>query len=71
MKVGITSKDKSVMDLSMLAYGKSGSGSLAFRRRERRDRGEQLKMLQVYVDRSGWWPRTSRSTNFRKQFRCP
>ena len=51
MKVGITSKDKSVMDLSMLAYwkirqrllGVSGVANVAIW-------GEQLKMLQVYVD---------------------
>ena len=51
MKVGITSKDKSVMDLSMLAYwkirqrllGVPGVANIAIW-------GEQLKMLQVQVD---------------------
>lgn len=51
MKVGITSKDKSVMDLSMLAYwtirqrllGVPGVANIAIW-------GEQLKMLQVMVD---------------------
>jgi len=51
MKVGITSKDKSVMDLSMLAYwkirqrllGVPGVANIAIW-------GEQLKMLQIYVD---------------------
>jgi CzcA family heavy metal efflux pump len=51
MKVGITSKDKSVMDLSMLAYwtirskllGVPGVANVAIW-------GEQLKMLQVEVD---------------------
>jgi CzcA family heavy metal efflux pump len=51
MKVGITSKDKSVMDLSMLAYwkirqrllGVPGVANIAIW-------GEQLKMLQVLVD---------------------
>ena len=51
MKVGITSRDKSVMDLSMLAYwnirqrllGVPGVANVAIW-------GEQLKMLQVYVD---------------------
>lgn len=51
MKVGITSKDKSVMDLSMLAYwtirqrllGVPGVANVAIW-------GEQLKMLQVMVD---------------------
>src|SRR3954471_6677496 len=51
MKVGITSRDKSVMDLSMLAYwtirqrllGVPGVANIAIW-------GEQLKMLQVMVD---------------------
>jgi CzcA family heavy metal efflux pump len=51
MKVGITSKDRSVMDLSMLAYwkirqrllGVPGVANIAIW-------GEQLKMLQVMVD---------------------
>ncbi len=51
MKIGITSKDKSVMDLSMLAYwrirqrllGVPGVANIAIW-------GEQLKMLQVMVD---------------------
>jgi CzcA family heavy metal efflux pump len=51
MKVGITSKDKSVMDLSMLSYwtirqrllGIPGVANIAIW-------GEQLKMLQVMVD---------------------
>ena len=51
MKIGITSKDKSVMDLSMLSYwtirqrllGVSGVANIAIW-------GEQLKMLQVMVD---------------------
>ena len=51
MKVGITSADKSVMDLSMLAYwtirqrllGVPGVANIAIW-------GEQLKMLQVMVD---------------------
>jgi CzcA family heavy metal efflux pump len=51
MKIGITSKDMSVMDLSMLAYwkirqrllGVPGVANLAIW-------GEQLKMLQVMVD---------------------
>jgi CzcA family heavy metal efflux pump len=51
MKIGITSKDKSVMDLSMLAYwtirqrllGVPGVANIAIW-------GEQLKMLQVLVD---------------------
>src|SRR5215470_6107819 len=51
MKVGITSKDKSLMDLSMLAYwkvrqrllGVPGVANVAIW-------GEQLKMLQVMVD---------------------
>jgi CzcA family heavy metal efflux pump len=51
MKVGITSRDKSVMDLSMLAYwtirqrllGVPGVANVAIW-------GEQLKMLQVMVD---------------------
>src|SRR3984893_4753780 len=51
MKVGITSKDKSVMDLSMLVYwtirqrllGVPGVANIAIW-------GEQLKMLQVMVD---------------------
>jgi CzcA family heavy metal efflux pump len=51
MKIGITSKDKSVMDLSMLAYwtirqrllGVPGVANVAIW-------GEQLKMLQVMVD---------------------
>lgn len=51
MKIGITSKDKSVMDLSMLAYwtirarllGVPGVANVAIW-------GEQLKMLQVVVD---------------------
>ncbi|KRQ89347.1 efflux RND transporter permease subunit [Bradyrhizobium valentinum] len=51
MKVGITSKDKSVMDLSMLSYwtirqrllGVPGVANVAIW-------GEQLKMLQVMVD---------------------
>jgi CzcA family heavy metal efflux pump len=51
MKVGITSKDKSVMDLSMLAYwtirqrllGVPGVANIAIW-------GEQLKMLQVMID---------------------
>src|SRR5437899_2205264 len=53
MKVGITSRDKSVMDLSMLAYwnirqrllGVPGVANIAIW-------GEQLKMLQVYVDQN-------------------
>jgi Cu/Ag efflux pump CusA len=51
MKIGITSNDKSVMDLSMLAYwimrqrllGVPGVANIAIW-------GEQLKMLQVMVD---------------------
>jgi CzcA family heavy metal efflux pump len=51
MKIGITSRDKSVMDLSMLAYwtirqrllGVPGVANVAIW-------GEQLKMLQVMVD---------------------
>ena len=51
MKIGITSKDRSMMDLSMLAYwkirsrllGVSGVANVAIW-------GEQLKMLQVQVD---------------------
>ena len=51
MKIGVTSKDKSVMDLSMLAYwtirarllGVPGVANVAIW-------GEQLKMLQVVVD---------------------
>ena len=51
MKIGITSADKSVMDLSMLAYwtirqrllGVPGVANIAIW-------GEQLKMLQVMVD---------------------
>ena len=51
MKIGITSTDKSVMDLSMLAYwtirqrllGVPGVANIAIW-------GEQLKMLQVMVD---------------------
>src|SRR5437868_3638662 len=51
MKIGITSKDKSVMDLSMLSYwtirqrllGVPGVANIAIW-------GEQLKMLQVMVD---------------------
>ena len=51
MKIGVTSKDKSVMDLSMLAYwtirarllGIPGVANVAIW-------GEQLKMLQVVVD---------------------
>ena len=51
MKIGVTSKDKSVMDLSMLAYwtirarllGVPGVANIAIW-------GEQLKMLQVVVD---------------------
>jgi CzcA family heavy metal efflux pump len=51
MKIGITSKDKSVMDLSMLAYwtirqrllGVPGVANVAIW-------GEQLKILQVMVD---------------------
>jgi len=51
MKIGITSQDKSVMDLSMLAYwkirqrllGVTGVANVAIW-------GEQLKMLQVMVD---------------------
>ena len=51
MKIGITSKDKSVMDLSMLSYwtirqrllGVPGVANVAIW-------GEQLKMLQVMVD---------------------
>lgn len=51
MKIGITSQDKSVMDLSMLAYwtirqrllGVPGVANVAIW-------GEQLKMLQVMVD---------------------
>jgi CzcA family heavy metal efflux pump len=51
MKIGVTSKDKSVMDLSMLAYwtirarllGVSGVANIAIW-------GEQLKMLQVVVN---------------------
>ncbi|MEO8117888.1 MAG: efflux RND transporter permease subunit [Rhodoferax sp.] len=51
MKIGITSKDRSVMDLSMLAYwtirarllGVPGVANVAIW-------GEQLKMLQVEVD---------------------
>src|SRR5215470_1294643 len=51
MKIGITSQDKSVMDLSMLAYwtirqrllGVPGVANIAIW-------GEQLKMLQVLVD---------------------
>src|SRR5262249_23166517 len=51
MKIGITSKDTSVMDLSMLAYwkirqrllGVPGVANIAIW-------GEQLKMLQVMVD---------------------
>jgi CzcA family heavy metal efflux pump len=51
MKIGITSKDKSVMDLSMLAYwtirarllGVHGVANIAIW-------GEQLKMLMVVVD---------------------
>src|SRR5262249_56860297 len=51
MKIGITSKDMSVMDLSMLAYwkirqrllGVPGVANIAIW-------GEQLKMLQVMVD---------------------
>src|SRR3981189_1723348 len=51
MKIGITSADKSVMDLSMLAYwtirqrllGVPGGANIAIW-------GEQLKMLQVMVD---------------------
>ena len=51
MKIGVTSKDKSVMDLSMLAYwtirarllGVPGVANIAIW-------GEQLKMLQVIVD---------------------
>ena len=51
MKIGITSKDRSVMDLSMLAYwkirsrllGVPGVANVAIW-------GEQLKMLQVQVD---------------------
>lgn len=51
MKIGITSQDKSVMDLSMLAYwtirqrllGVPGVANIAIW-------GEQLKMLQVMVD---------------------
>lgn len=51
MKVGITSKDKSVMDLSMLSYwtirqrllGVPGVANIAIW-------GEQLKMVQVMVD---------------------
>jgi CzcA family heavy metal efflux pump len=51
MKIGMTSKDKSVMDLSMLAYwtvkqrllGVPGVANVAIW-------GEQLKMLQVMVD---------------------
>jgi Cu/Ag efflux pump CusA len=51
MKIGITSRDKSVMDLSMLAYwtirqrllGVPGVANIAIW-------GEQLKMLQVMVD---------------------
>ena len=51
MKIGITSKDRSVMDLSMLAYwtirarllGVPGVANVAIW-------GEQLKMLQVRVD---------------------
>jgi CzcA family heavy metal efflux pump len=51
MKIGITSKDRSVMDLSMLAYwtirarllGVPGVANIAIW-------GEQLKMLQVRVD---------------------
>ena len=51
MNIGITSKDKSVMDLSMLAYwtirqrllGVPGVANIAIW-------GEQLKMLQVMVD---------------------
>src|SRR3981081_3490535 len=50
-KIGITSTDKSVMDLSMLAYwtirqrllGVPGVANIAIW-------GEQLKMLQVMVD---------------------
>jgi len=51
MKIGVTSKDRSVMDLSMLAYwtirarllGVPGVANIAIW-------GEQLKMLQVEVD---------------------
>src|SRR5258708_37307086 len=51
MKIGITSKDRSVMDLSMLAYwnirsrllGVPGVANVAIW-------GEQLKILQVLVD---------------------
>src|SRR5882724_4438048 len=51
MKIGVTSKDKSIMDLSMLAYwnirnkllGVSGVANVAIW-------GEQLKMLMVEVD---------------------
>ena len=51
MKIGVTSKDKSVMDLSMLAYwtirarllGVPGVANIAIW-------GEQLKMLQVVID---------------------
>ena len=51
MKIGITSKDRSIMDLSMLTYwkirerllGVSGVANVAIW-------GEQLKMLQVQVD---------------------
>ena len=55
MKIGITSNDQSVMDLSMLAYwtirarllGVPGVANVAIW-------GEQLKMLQVRSIRSGW-----------------
>jgi len=49
MKIGITSKDKSVMDLSMLAYWLSAAAARSSRVANIAIWGEQLKMLQVMV----------------------